>query len=250
MTSHKRRSTSATQQKYRRLAQERCTAALANAAALTKRREEKALPPGVWWGFHYFWPESILYPPPDDADPLEDPDFINRVVRLMNDETIVDTFSIFDEDGSGTISAKELEGLVQMVYPNPNPLLVNEMVRELDMNSDGEIDLWEFCVHMQKRSEGLTRSDLEMELDMAFGLFVADDDGMIDEAELRRLFVQTATGAALTEAELQAMVDDLASRSLDVRGGKKISLQSLRQHPIYGGGGPSFASERQEQRAD
>ena len=32
-----------------------------------------------------------------------------------------------------------------MIVPNPNPLLVAEMVRELDIDSDGEIDLWELC---------------------------------------------------------------------------------------------------------
>jgi len=227
----RRRSTPATQQAYRRLAQERCAAAMARAKEQIEQRERRWLPPGVWWGFHFFWPDDLLYPQQDA--PLEDPEFLQRVVRLMSDEHMVDTFAIFDADGSGSISSTELEGLVKMLVPNPSPHIVQEMVRELDMNSDGEIDLWEFCVHMQKRSEGLTRIDLESELDAAFGLFERDANGDIGERELRRLLMDTSTSAALREDELQAMLDDLASRGLDVRGGRRISLRSLRQHPCY-----------------
>ena len=58
-------------------------------------------------------------------------------------QRIIDTFAIFDVDGSGTIDSKELEGLIQMIIPNPHPMLVQEMVAELDTNKDGEVDLWE-----------------------------------------------------------------------------------------------------------
>ena len=51
-----------------------------------------------------------------------------------------------------------------MLVPNPLPTLVAEMIAELDINRDGEVDLWEFCVHMQKRAEGITRTDLDQEV--------------------------------------------------------------------------------------
>ena len=37
-------------------------------------------------------------------------------------------------DGSGSIEAKELRPLVQMVVPNPNPKIVEDMVASLDIN--------------------------------------------------------------------------------------------------------------------
>ena len=151
----------------------------------------------------------------------------------MNDPRMVDTFALFDADASGTIDAKELEGLVQMLVPNPHPALVREMQRELDVNGDGEVDLWEFCAHMQKRSDGLTNDDLEMELDEAFQLFQTDDKGLIDEAELRRLLCDPCRGTPLDEEEVQAMLNELARFGLNLRGGAKVPLRELRRHPIY-----------------
>ena len=58
-----------------------------------------------------------------------------QVFRLMNDEKVVDTFAIFDQDGSGSIDAKELEGLVQMLVPNPAPTIVREMIAEVPPRS-------------------------------------------------------------------------------------------------------------------
>ena len=145
----------ATQEAYRSLARDRCEKALARAAEITKERESRKLPKGAWWGFHYFWPPEKLAM--TSTDPMEDPEFLKKVFRLMNNEAIVDTFAIFDEDGSGTISAKELEGLVQMLVPNPHPGLVLDMVRELDQNGDGEIDLWE--VRHRRHPRGQCRTD-------------------------------------------------------------------------------------------
>ena len=154
-----RRSSVETQENYKRMAQERCNSALARAQQVMADRERDGLPKGVWWGFHYFWPAHALEErrggKPDD--PMNDGEFLKKVVKLMNDERMVDTFAIFDEDGSGTISAKELEGLVQMLVPNPHPGLVLDMVRELDQNGDGEIDLWE--VRHRRHPRGQCRTD-------------------------------------------------------------------------------------------
>jgi calmodulin len=227
-----RKSSTQTQAAYKRIAQERCTEAMAKAQQIAKHRARHGLPPGVWWGFHWFWPPELLKPKPND--PLEDPDFLRKVFRLMNDETVVDTFAIFDQDGSGTISSKELEGLVQMLVPNPSPTIVSEMIRELDMDSDGEIDLWEFCVHMQKRTEGMTKADIDAELDYAFGLFEPGPDGCLDEAELRRVLQNPHTGAALEEAELQDMLAELnASGCGPAQNGGRIPFRKLRHHQCF-----------------
>ena len=211
--------------------QERCSAALEKARRNQARQGK--LPPGVWWGFHLFWPPEQLKNK-EGKGPLDDPDFLRKVFALMNDPKVVDTFSIFDKDGSGAIDAKELEGLVQMLAPNPAPTIVKEMMRELDMDSDGEIDLWEFCVHMQKRTEGLTKADLQAEIEFAFGLFEPDKTGCIDEAELRRVLQNPHTGAALAEEELQALIQDLDKLGCGFSAnGGRVSLHVLRQHPCF-----------------
>ena len=166
-----------------------------------------------------------------------------------------------------------------MIVPNPHPQLVKQMVKELDMNADGEIDLWEFCVHMQKRTDGLTKADLDQELDAAFQMFRPDAHGNINEAELRRVLMEPEMGTPLDEAvrasadahehppttphplgetlvrrtrarsecvaslcpwcaarcaqEMAAMLEDLATHSLELRDGSSITLQQLREHPCY-----------------
>jgi len=151
---------------------------------------------------------------------------------MMNDDRTIDTFAIFDEDGSGSISVKELKGLVEMLVPNPLPTLVAEMIAELDINRDGEVDLWEFCVHMQKRAEGITRTDLEQEVDMAFKLFNADADGQTSEEILRRVMTNASTGVGLSDGEFQELLDDLSSRGIR-RADGAIDLRALRAHPCY-----------------
>ena len=39
------------------------------------------------------------------------------------------------------------------------------MVKTLDINKDGEIDLWEFCVAIQKRHEDINQADIDVRRD-------------------------------------------------------------------------------------
>ena len=95
-----------------------------------------------------------------------------------------------------------------------------------DRPNDWQVDLWEFCVHMQKRSEGLTAADLNLEIEQAFMLFRPDEDGCVDEKEMRRLLVEHKTAAQLDEAEFLDFLEDIAMRGMgDVRNGGKINLR-------------------------
>ena len=110
---------------YKRLAQQKATAAkeAAEIRKLRKQGETNRLPPGVWWGFHYFWPKDLLTGEQKDKDPLDDPAFVDAVVRLMGDEQVIAAFARVDRSGSGRIDNKsELESLVKMCLPNPQPV--------------------------------------------------------------------------------------------------------------------------------
>merc|ERR1712070_501726 len=61
-----------------------------------------------------------------------------------------EAFSLFDEDGGGSISADELGAVVRSLGQDPTEEELTEMVNEVDTDGNGEIDFEEFCVMMNK----------------------------------------------------------------------------------------------------
>ena len=59
------------------------------------------------------------------------------------------------KDGSGSISTKELLGVMRSMGQNPTEDEVLELVMEVDLNGDGTIDFPEFLQMMKKKSSSL-----------------------------------------------------------------------------------------------
>ncbi|KAL7676792.1 hypothetical protein ACOME3_003043 [Neoechinorhynchus agilis] len=57
---------------------------------------------------------------------------------------IQDTFNVFDKDGNGTITCKELGTLIREFDGNLNDAETKEMVRVADINQSGTIEIDEF----------------------------------------------------------------------------------------------------------
>jgi Ca2+-binding EF-hand superfamily protein len=111
---------------------------------------------------------------------------------------------------------------------------VRDFLAGLDINNDGEIDLWEFCVHLQKCAMGTSRADLEAELDAAFELFDADANGQIGLDEISRVMRLPNSGQELTAVEVQELIGDLGKESAaKLNAGGKVDLSALRGHPCY-----------------
>ena len=64
------------------------------------------------------------------------------------------------QDGSGSISTKELLGVMRSMGQNPTEDEVLELVMEVDLNGDGTIDFQEFVIMMKKKSN--ERDQLEV----------------------------------------------------------------------------------------
>ncbi len=100
---------------------------------------------------------------------------------------------------------------------------------QLDVNGDGVVDYWEFCVHFQKRREGgLSSTEAQADVDEAFGLFAPDADGTIDASELRRLLQCDDLGSPLNDNTFAEMV-----RELGLEDGGRVRLDELRNHPAF-----------------
>ena len=71
-------------------------------------------------------------------------------LKLETLQEYKEIFDIFDETGDGTISNDEIGKVMQGLGENPTPERIDELIKEIDYNSDGEVDFNEFVVLMVK----------------------------------------------------------------------------------------------------
>lgn len=164
-----------------------------------------------------------------DQDLLDDPGFVKNVCLLMQDPHICSTFAVFDQDGSGSISTTELKEVVTMLQLASNKTDLETILEELDINKDGGIDLWEFCVYLQKTKDRRKADESNWELDQAFQLFDTDEQGYLGIDELRRVMQAAVSGMPLDDEEFDEMVAALGLRD----NGGRISIEQLREHECW-----------------
>ena len=95
-----------------------------------------------------------------------------------------EAFSLFDKDGDGTITTKELGTVMRSLGQNPTEAELQDMINEVDADGNGTIDFPEFCTLMARKMKD---TDSEEELKEAFRVFDKDGNGFISAAELRHI---------------------------------------------------------------
>ncbi|KAH8095800.1 hypothetical protein JL720_3129 [Aureococcus anophagefferens] len=107
-----------------------------------------------------------------------------------------EAFSLFDKDGDGTITTKELGTVMRSLGQNPTEAELADMINEMkDTDSEEEI--------------------LE-----AFKVFDKDGNGFISAAELRH--IMTNLGEKLTDEEVDEML-----READIDGDGQINYEEF-----------------------
>ncbi|KAL6853536.1 hypothetical protein ACP4OV_019565 [Aristida adscensionis] len=164
-----------------------------------------------------------------------------------------EAFTLFDKDGDGCITTKELGTVMRSLGQNPTEAELQDMINEVDNNGSGSVDFPEFLSLMARK---LRDTDSEEELKEAFRVFDKDQDGVISAAELRH--VMTNLGEKLSDQEVDEMV-----READVDGDGHINYdefvkvmvakrRSKRAEETMGRGkkkvGPSDASGKRSQK--
>ena len=93
-----------------------------------------------------------------DADgngTIDFPEFLTLMVRKMKDtdseEAIEEAFKVFDKDGNGFVSAAELRHVMTNLEEKLTDEEVDEMIRENDIDEDGQINYEEFIKMMMAR---------------------------------------------------------------------------------------------------
>ena len=113
-----------------------------------------------------------------------------------------EAFSLFDKDGDGTITTKELGTVMRSLGQNPTEAELQDMVNEVDADGNGTIDFQEFLTLMAKK---MKQVDQEKERREAFRTFDTDGDGFLSAAEIREVMAKLCM-EELTQEEVDDMV--------------------------------------------
>ena len=90
---------------------------------------------------------------------------------------------MFDADGSCEIDAKEFKKLVKSLGLEMNNKKIRELMKKIDVNGSGTIDMEEFTA-MMNTYQFNKESPVEAHLENAFNLYDKDQDGIISQDDL------------------------------------------------------------------
>ncbi|KAH8062499.1 Ca2-binding protein [Aureococcus anophagefferens] len=114
-----------------------------------------------------------------------------------------EAFSLFDKDGDGTITTKELGTVMRSLGQNPTEAELADMINEVDADGNGTIDFPEFLTMMARKMKD---TDSEEEILEAF--------------KLRH--IMTNLGEKLTDEEVDEML-----READIDGDGQINYEEF-----------------------
>merc|ERR1712039_986316 len=93
-------------------------------------------------------------------------------------------FSVFDKDGDGTITTKELGTVMRSLGQNPTEAELQDMINEVDADGNGTIDFPEFCTLMARKMK-----DTDEEVDEMLREADIDGDGQINYEEFVKVMM-------------------------------------------------------------
>jgi len=114
-------------------------------------------------------------------------------------EELREAFNMFDKNRDGSISVHELAQILQNLNQGATTDEINEMIKQVDADGDGEIDFDEFVTMMAN-----AKCSTEEEMKQAFDVFDSDGNGYIDKKELRDVLKQL--GEDVDEEQLNDMM--------------------------------------------
>jgi len=120
----------------------------------------------------------------------------------MHDE-LLKAFREFDHNKDGAISKTELATVMKKFPSLVSENEVEQMIKLVDVNGDGEIDFNEFLQLMENNSAPQNPVD---EIKLLFGAFDKDDDGYITEDEIMEMM--QSLGEKVSKKDVRKMMSE------------------------------------------
>ena len=114
-----------------------------------------------------------------------------------------EAFEMYDKDGSGSITAKELGTVLRTIGHNPREDELKAIIEKFDEDGSCSISFEEF---LRLMSDKLQENNIEDQLVAAFRVFDRDGNGLISAHELR--YVIDSTYEKLSNDEIEELIKD------------------------------------------
>ena len=112
--------------------------------------------------------------------------------QVLNNDQIAElkgAFSLFDQDGDGTISTDELGIIFRSIGQNPTDEELDQMIAEVDDDNNGCCEFDEFLLLMSKNMKN--ESNIDDEMLEVFKMFDASGKGYISNLDLKKMMTET-----------------------------------------------------------
>ncbi len=128
------------------------------------------------------------------------------MMKGLSEEKIAEfrcAFELFDKDRDGSITIKELGTVIENLGQNPSEADLKEMIKEVDLDGNGDIDFNEFLVLMASK---MRTHDSEEEMYEAFKVFDKDGNGYVGRKDFS--IIMKHLGEELTDEEIEEILKD------------------------------------------
>ncbi|XP_073015798.1 calmodulin-like protein 3 [Primulina eburnea] len=151
-------------------------------------------------------------------------------MNWMDQTELRRVFSMFDRNGDGKISRKELSESLEKLGIHIPEQEMTQMIEKIDANGDGYVDVEEFGMLYGAIMEDDVKGDDEDDMREAFNVFDQNGDGFITVDELRSVLASLGLKQGRTIEDCKRMI-----MKVDVDGDGRVNYDEFRQM-MKGGG--------------
>ncbi|KAG2436728.1 hypothetical protein HXX76_006252 [Chlamydomonas incerta] len=135
-----------------------------------------------------------------------------------------EAFAMFDRDGDGTVSTKELKDVFTSLGLQLSDEEIADLVTQVDIDASGTMTLTEFCILMAKT--GLVPDDPEAELRAVFNAFDEDKSNHISMKELQDIMLRL--GEKMADDDVATIFKQAGCTAVDSNGHLTMTFKNFK----------------------